>query len=84
MLVRLDGLVMCSVSMIGVHGEVGECVLMGEMGMLKGECMGWIRFGMWGFVEVGWVAGLGSAVLCCFLNRCRQSRRSCLSWCRCL
>ena len=46
MLDRLDGLVMCRVSMMGVHGDEGECVLIGDIGMLKGEWIGWVRSGV--------------------------------------
>ena len=42
MLVRLVGLVMCSVSIIGVHGE-GECVYIGDIDILKGE----LERGVW-------------------------------------
>ena len=46
MLVRLVGLVMCKVSMIGVHGDVGECMLIGDMSMLKGEWVDWVMSGV--------------------------------------
>ena len=66
---------MCSVSIIGVHGE-GECVYIGDIDILKG------------LAAVDCIVGLGGAVsLCfcfCFLIRCRLRRRSCLICCRSL
>ena len=78
---------MCSVSIIGVHGE-GECVYIGDIDMLKGELERGVRAEVEGLAPVGCIVGLGGAVsLCfcfCFLNRCRLRRRSCLICCRSL
>ena len=39
--------------MIGVYGEVGECVLMGDMDMLNGECRGGVGIGGGGLAAGG-------------------------------
>ena len=78
---------MCSVSIIGVHGE-GECVHIGDIDILKGELERGVRAEVEGLAAVDCIVGLGGAVsLCfcfCFLNRCRLRRRSCLICCRSL
>ena len=53
MRVRFVGLVMCRVSMIGVHGVAGECMLIGvsvrlNRGWFVGVCLG-----MGGLAAVG-------------------------------
>jgi hypothetical protein len=76
-LVSLFGLVICSVSMMGVYGVLGECMLMGDKDISK---MGWVVRVWFGTGELAafWCIGVfaGVAGLLCFLNLFRLSSRS--------
>ena len=51
-------------STIGVHGE-GECVYIGDIGILKGELELGVRAEVVGLAAVGCIVGLGGAVSLC-------------------
>ena len=72
---------MCRVSMIGVHGELGECMLIGVIDKLKREGLVRLGLGVYWLAAVDCVGGLGGAGLLCFLSLLRLSSRSCRSCC---
>ena len=67
--------------MIGVHGVVGECMLIGVRDKSNKGWLVRVCFGVSGLAAVCCVGGLGGAGLLCFLNLLRLRSRSCRSCC---